>query len=185
MLSSRPSRSNSSSLSSMVVVLWILLFIIMPTNVHSFGNNNNNNININNIGNAIFDGISKLGSSKNKKINMNQSVTNILFDKLNKLIQQSPKNGINTPPELESEILRIAQALGTKNSTEHSPGSVLLYSILSWFYCRRFIYVFLVSVCFSRVTHSLNSISCRGLFFRQSESNGWTNNVFFVVLFHQ
>ena len=77
----------------------------MPTNVHSFGNIN--------IGNAIFDGISKLGNS-NKKINPNQSVTNILFDKLNKLIQKAPKNGINTPPELESEIVRIAQALGTK-----------------------------------------------------------------------
>ena len=123
MLSSRPSRSNSSSLSSMVAVLWILIIIIMPTNVHSFGNNNNNNNNINNIGNAIFDGIlsktllggggGSISSKKNKKINTNQSVTNILFDKLNKLIQQSPKNGINTPKELESEILRIAQALGT------------------------------------------------------------------------
>ena len=111
----------------------------MPTNVHSFGNNNNNNININNIGNAIFDGISKLGSSKNKKINMNQSVTNILFDKLNKLIQQSPKNGINTPPELESEILRIAQALGTKNrKTVQSTALGVCYCTV---YCLGFIVV--------------------------------------------
>ena len=50
--------------------------------------------------------------NKQIKINKNQSVTKILFDKLNKLIDESPKNGIDTPPEIEAEIIRIAQVLG-------------------------------------------------------------------------
>ena len=51
--------------------------------------------------------------NKQIKINKNQSVTKILFDKLNKLIdEESPKNGIDTPPEIETEIIRIAQVLG-------------------------------------------------------------------------
>jgi hypothetical protein len=55
--------------------------------------------------------------ASNKPKPQDQKVTDILFNKLRVDIQKAPKNGINTPQELELEIIRICEALRSANPT--------------------------------------------------------------------